>query len=281
MITLNHRQRIGPLYCRLLRYHLQVMRLRLVILLLSLLSCAHGARQGSPSAASVALSAPEHGLSLLDLPRPGEPAPPSPSPVSEKAAPLHQPEKNEGGSAPAMGPTDPERSAPSDESRARLVEAARRHLGRRFAGDCSRFIERVFSEAEVVLPPLATARSRSEALFRSLQPVSVPRPGDLAFFHATYNRDRRGTQRNRFTHVAMIEVVDGDRLLLIHRGRRGVRRFAMNLLRPHDPSENDRLRPRHPGDRSDRPVLAGELFAGFASVFEQEAATSRGEYSPS
>ncbi len=164
-------------------------------------------------------------------------------------------------SGPATG--DPARLG---DPRTRLVEAARRHLGRRFAGDCSGFVRRVFAEARVALPPPTQGRSRSETLYRSLSPVPRPSPGDLTFFHGTYDRDRAGQQRDRFTHVALVEATDGAHVTLIHRGSRGIERIRMNLARRHDPDENGRVRRRRAADRPGLRYLSGELFAGYATA---------------
>lgn len=153
------------------------------------------------------------------------------------------------------------------------MAAARRHLGRFYPGDCSRFVEQVHAEAGV---PLALAavpgRSASERLWRSLRRVERPRPGDLAFFHGTFDRDGDGRQSDRFTHVALVAAVDGPRVTLVHRGSRGIQPLPMNLARRHDPVENGYLRQRRTGDRPGLRVLSGELFAGYATAVPAESA---------
>lgn len=177
---------------------------------------------------------------------------------------------------PGVAPPDP---APGEaDARARLVRAARSHLGRYFAGDCSTFVRRVYAEAGVALPALeeprrgagarrgAAASTMTESLYRSLSPVPAPQPGDLAYFRRTRRSDRGGKGRDRLTHVAIIEAVDGPSVILIHRASRGIRRLAMNLARPHDPDENGIVRRRWGGDRRRVPSLAGELFAGYGTA---------------
>ncbi|OFX20900.1 MAG: hypothetical protein A2V77_24645 [Anaeromyxobacter sp. RBG_16_69_14] len=125
---------------------------------------------------------------------------------------------------------------------------------------------RVFTEARVALPaPLAPGRTLSESLYRSLSPVTRPRPGDLAFFHGTRRQDRAGRAPGRFTHVALVEAATGPRVTLIHRGSRGIRRLAMTPERPHDRRENSVVRRRGAGEGPRVPSLAGELFAGYAT----------------
>jgi len=145
------------------------------------------------------------------------------------------------------------------------VQAARRRLGHAYGGDCSTFVRRSYAEAGLALPAVP-ARSASESLYRALHPVRRPRPGDLAFFHGSFDRNRDGRGRDRFTHVALVEEVDGAAVALIHRSSRGIERLSMNLARPHDPSENGFLRKRRSGDRPGLRYLSGELFAGYATA---------------
>lgn len=161
-----------------------------------------------------------------------------------------------------------------DGARSRLLAAARRHLGRFYPGDCSRFVRQVHAEAGVPMALLAAApgRSASETLWRSLRRVERPRPGDLAFFHGTFDRDGDGRQSDRFTHVALVEALEGPRVMLIHRSSRGIERLPMNLARRHEPAENGYLRKRRAGDRPGLRVLSGELFAGYATAVPAESA---------
>lgn len=193
-------------------------------------------------------------------PPPLQPAVPPPRPASR----------------PPIELARPAAAAPLPPWRERVLQAARRRLGHFFGGDCSAFVRRSYAEAGLALPALP-ARSASEALYRSLHPVRGPRPGDLAFFHGSFDRNRDGRGRDRFTHVALVEAVDGAVVELIHRSSRGIQRLRMNLARPHDPSENGYLRQRRAGDRPGVRYLSGELFAGFAAAFPPEvrAAASR------
>ena len=153
------------------------------------------------------------------------------------------------------------------DGRTRVVEVARRHVGSWFAGDCSAFVRRVYAEAGVPLRQIAASGSGSEALHRSLHHVRRARPGDLVFFHRTHDREQPGPRRNRFTHVGVVEAVDGPQVSVIHRSGTGVRRLAMNLARPGDPDQNGPLRRRRPGDPPGVRYLSGQLFAGYASAW--------------
>ncbi|HYQ82035.1 MAG TPA: CHAP domain-containing protein [Anaeromyxobacteraceae bacterium] len=212
--------------------------MRLPGLALALAACAHAPAAPEPSAAGAAPG------------RPGGARPPTADPARAAAV---------AGTGPAFRTPTPSASA-----RERLVAAARSHLGQPWPGDCSDFVERVHAEAGLRLSALP-ARSASEGLWRASRPVERPRPGDLAFFHDTFDRDRDGRRGDRFTHVALVEAVDGPRLTLIHRGSRGIQRLSMNLARRHDPAENGWLRKRKAGDGPGR-FLSGELFAAFATA---------------
>jgi len=238
-----------------------------ILFLLSIATaCAHGAGAGDHDAPPAAPAVPVEGQSTSQPAIGAEQAPaPAAPPRAEAAAP------EPGAPVPPIAQPGP---APQDPERERLVRAARRYLGRRFAGDCSRFVLRAFSEARVALPVLRPERTMSESLYRALSPVSRPLPGDLAFFHETRRPDRSGRTPRRFTHVALVERVDGARVTLIHRESRGIRRLAMNLQRPHDKRENGMVRSRRAKDRPGTRYLAGELFAGYASALQGDAVAS-------
>jgi hypothetical protein len=149
--------------------------------------------------------------------------------------------------------------------RDRIVSAARELLGRPFRGDCSGFVLSLFRKAGI-RPELPPARSRSESLFKGGEQVETPKPGDLAFFHDTYDRNHDGRLNDRWTHVALVEKVEGELVWLLHRGIHGVERFRMDLARPSDATANDRLRIPKKNEPPGTPHLSGELFTGFGAV---------------
>lgn len=209
------------------------------------------------------------------------PAPESPPPVAPSGA---VPDAGPGAAAgdvaadaPAAaedpGPAEPEALAPEDPARAalraRVVEAAGELVGKRFRGDCSGFVLHAFRKAGVRVQ-LGPGVSRSESLQRASLPVESPRPGDLAFFHDSYDRNRDRRLGDRFTHVALVERVEGTTVFLLHRVSRRVERSRMDLSRPADPDANDRLRVRRRGDPRGTRYLTGELFAAFGALLEGE-----------
>jgi hypothetical protein len=154
------------------------------------------------------------------------------------------------------------------EARLRIVETARQYLGGRFADDCSSFVRRVMREAGVELGPLPSARTMSESLHLVSRDVKVPRPGDLIFFHDTFDRNRDGKLGDRWTHVALVEAVEGSRVWILHRGGKGIIRLRMDRARPHDDDANDKIRKRTRKDPPGTRYLTSELFAGYGAVVE-------------
>jgi hypothetical protein len=97
-----------------------------------------------------------------------------------------------------------------------------------------------------------------------------PRPGDLAFFRETYDRNGDGQRNDGLTHIGVVERVERDgTVTFVHRAGGGVKRARLNLHRPGLRRDargrvlNDYL--RRP-ERATHPRLAGELLAGFATV---------------
>ncbi|WP_163988776.1 CHAP domain-containing protein [Pyxidicoccus caerfyrddinensis] len=150
--------------------------------------------------------------------------------------------------------------------------------GRKYPADCTGLIEGVYAQAGVnfrgTLKPGdngVTALYRHARARGRVYTEGRPVPGDLVFFRETYDQNRDGRRNDGLTHVGIVDAVDTDgTVTVIHRVRRGVVRYQMNLARPHLPRNpktgevlNDYL--RHPGPNRE-PVLTGQLFASFGSV---------------
>lgn len=192
-------------------------------------------------------------------PSAGEPAPaPASAPPVTDEPTLHAVPAEEPAEAPALAAL-----------REEVVRSAGARAGRPFRGDCSGYVLAALRDARV-RPRLPRAPSRSEALFLASRAVERPRPGDLAFFHDTYDRNRDGRVNDRFTHVALVESVEGSAVVLLHRGKRGVERVRMDLARPGDRDLNDPIRVRKRGDAAGVRTLAGELFAAFGALLPEE-----------
>jgi hypothetical protein len=150
------------------------------------------------------------------------------------------------------------------ELRERILAAARRLLGHHSHLDCSGFILAAFRAAGLSVA-LAPRRSRSEALLAAGGAVAIPQPGDLAFFHDTYDRNRNGKADDGITHVALVEAVDGDVVTLLHRGHR-VERIQMDLASPSDRTTNGLVRFKRHRDARRTRYLAGELFTAYGAL---------------
>jgi hypothetical protein len=170
------------------------------------------------------------------------------------------------GTAEAAGPGDGPASL-----RALVLDSARHLLGRGARLDCSGYVLAAYRGAGIPVA-LLPARSRSRALLVAGREVAEPEPGDLAFFHDTYDRNRNGKADDGITHVALVESVDGSAITLLHRGRRRVERFHLDMERPSDPALNDPIRVRRAHDPPGTRILAGELFSSFATLLEPSEA---------
>jgi hypothetical protein len=103
-----------------------------------------------------------------------------------------------------------------------------------------------------------------------------PVPGDLVFFRETYDLNKDGRVNDGLTHVGLVDSVDDDATVtVIHRVRRGVVRYRMNLSHPDqrtDPETgepiNDYLRVKGSGAQA---LLTGQLFAAYATVLDAAA----------
>ncbi|HWP34884.1 MAG TPA: NlpC/P60 family protein, partial [Thermodesulfobacteriota bacterium] len=101
------------------------------------------------------------------------------------------------------------------------------------------------------------------------------RPGDLVFFHNTWDRNGDGRVNDLLTHVGIVERVEPDgTVVFVSRVSRGIERYRMNLRAPHlhrGPGGrvlNDYMRRKWRGDPAGMRYLTGELFAAFGTLEE-------------
>ncbi len=155
--------------------------------------------------------------------------------------------------------------------------------GERFNADCTGFVQAVYALEGVPLRELMRSAAPGErggvaAAFRAMRTYGVvfggggewPAPGDLVFFHDTYDRNRNGKPDDPFTHVGIVEYVADGTVVFVHRGAKGVARGAMTPDRPAETSDggtalNSALRGKSPR-LAGVPVLAGALFAGYGRI---------------
>ncbi|HET8539253.1 MAG TPA: 1-acyl-sn-glycerol-3-phosphate acyltransferase, partial [Anaeromyxobacter sp.] len=154
--------------------------------------------------------------------------------------------------------------------------------GERFNGDCSGYVQAVYAAEGVLLRALMQRTAPDErggvkAAWlaarehgRLFGAEEWPAPGDLVFWHDTYDRDRDGRADDRFTHLGIVEYVEDGTVYFLHRGSNGVARGVMTPGRPNDASDgrgqrlNSQLRAKtHPVKGGG---LAGALFAGYGSL---------------
>ncbi|ATB38877.1 hypothetical protein CYFUS_004312 [Cystobacter fuscus] len=254
--------------------------MKLGVLLAGLLVCT-GCATGSPPGGR--LFASNYRYSPLT-----PPAAPRPIPndgVDSAPAPTASGDSSSDGDAASPEP----RRSPAPDAREKVLAAARGLLGRTkiqlsgrtWPADCTGFVEAVHSRAGVSLRGAAakgdngvTAFYRYARAKGRVYTQGTPRPGDLVFFRETYDRNRDGRRNDGLTHVALVDKVEPNgTVVVIHRVKRGVVRYRMNLARPDlkkDPRTgavlNDML--RVPG-ASKAPVLTGQLFAAYGSVLPE------------
>jgi hypothetical protein len=192
---------------------------------------------------------------------------------------------------PTLSPTlSSERPIDSD-ARQQAVALARRLLGRRtvtwpgksFPDDCSGLVAGIYASVGL---PIQGAAHRGDngvtGLYRYAQlrgrifASGIPAPGDLVFFKDTYDQNRDGVLDDGLTHVALVESVSEDgTIAIIHRVRRGVMRYRMNLGHPGmhtDPHNGQVLNDYLRGSAgTERPVLTAQLFVAFASILPADA----------
>lgn len=162
----------------------------------------------------------------------------------------------------------------------------------RFPADCTGFVEAVYQAEGVPLRSLMRRAAPEEhtgvaAAWRAAQRFGAvtrdggwPAPGDLVFWHDTYDRNRNGRADDGLTHVGVVLYVVDRTVVFVHRGGKAVARGAMDTRRPDEPKGADgqlvnsylrRKDPRLEGV----PVLAGALFAGYGRIDPARVARSR------
>lgn len=153
---------------------------------------------------------------------------------------------------------------------AKLIGAKRLVVnGERIRYDCSGFVCAAYKKADQPLRGNTASMqdlAKSEGLFHKRK---LPLPGDVAFFHNTYDRNRNGKRDDLWSHVAIVESVDRDgTITLVHKGGKGIRRTMMNLKQPHTKrdAQGNRLNSVL-GVHKYGAVLTAELWCGFASLW--------------
>lgn len=140
--------------------------------------------------------------------------------------------------------------------------------------DCSGMVEAAY--AEVGFDIRGSSRDLYAAMESSglLHRDKAPRPGDIAFFDNTYDRNHDRRRNDELSHVGIVEEVDADgTITLVHLGGSGVTRIKMNLRHPHDErnDQGERINDILRSGRDGGEVLTGELWRAFGSAWRGAA----------
>lgn len=151
-----------------------------------------------------------------------------------------------------------------------LLGAERVRLGTTpYRADCSGFVTAAFDAAGVDLVSSAAGGvSMTERIYRSqkadgrIRRASSVRPGDLLFFHNTWDRNGNRLRDDRFTHIAVVGDVESDgTVTFFHFASGRVRRDVMNLRHRQTARDPESGREwNSPLRRGRGRVLSGQLF---------------------
>jgi hypothetical protein len=173
----------------------------------------------------------------------------------------------------------------SEHERLRLLNAAKGALGKsqlivrnkRFRNDCSGTIRAIFAQAQIGLGGIIKTNRENDvkAIYRYIQRYGKivktdPLPGDLVFFHNTYDRSGNGHMNDALTHIGIVEKVDNATVYFIHHLGQSIIRSRMNLkyrdetFHPHTKDRVNHVLRKAQGPY--RAYTAAELFAGFGRL---------------
>ena len=165
----------------------------------------------------------------------------------------------------------------------RFIGASRiQTKGKRFRYDCSGLASAVYFSQGINLMNTTGHHPGDNGVRRirhyvkkhgRLHQGSTTQPGDLVFFHNTYDANKDGQVNDRWTHVGIVEKVRRDgTVIFISRVSRGIKRYRMNVssFNQHrvgtGPVLNDFLRRKRWNDPDTTHYLSGELFAAFGTL---------------
>jgi probable lipoprotein NlpC len=165
----------------------------------------------------------------------------------------------------------------------RFVGQSRVQIGsRKYNPDCSGFVQGVYASQRVDLYSGLGKLDGGNGVGRIYTHVvehgrihygPAVHPGDLVFFHNTWDFNGDGLPNDPLTHIGVVETVEPDgTVLFVSSLSRGIQRYRMNLQHPdtHKAADgrilNDFLRRRHWGDSPGTYYLTGRLFAAFGTL---------------
>lgn len=154
--------------------------------------------------------------------------------------------------------------------------------GRRYTPDCSGLVRGVYASQRVDLYDGLGELDGGNGVGRIYTHVvqhgrihygPTVHPGDVVFFHNTWDFNRDGLPNDPLTHVGVVEAVDRDgTVTFVSWVSAGIERYRMNLQKPdlHKNGDgrvlNDYMRRREPGDPHTARYLTGQLFAAFGTL---------------
>jgi probable lipoprotein NlpC len=154
--------------------------------------------------------------------------------------------------------------------------------GRRYNPDCSGFVRGVYASQRVDLYGGLGELNGGNGVGRIYTHVvehgrihygPTVHPGDLVFFHNTWDFNTDGLPNDPLTHVGVVEKVEADgTVLFVSSLSKGIERYRMNLRHPnvHKTADgrvlNHFLRRKRSGDAPGTRYLAGQLFAAFGTL---------------
>jgi hypothetical protein len=207
---------------------------------------------------------------------------PSPPTRLPKPPPSRISEAPKGLAAPISAPS-PYALTPVD--REKLASLATAAIGKSkltvnkktFRADCSGTVRGIFAAAKLKLGGIVKPGEENDtkAIYRFVRKYgqilqNSPEPGDLVFFHNTYDRSRNGRMNDALTHVGIVEKVEEDTVLFVHYLGRSIIRSRMNLtykknaFHPETGVRINHVLRRAQGHH--RSYTAGELFAGYGRL---------------
>lgn len=148
-----------------------------------------------------------------------------------------------------------------------------------YDGHCTGYVGSIFRSLGYTISGTVRTIAAKAQQIGAWHRNTIPRVGDLIFFDNTYDSNRDGQYNDLLTHIAIVLAVDPDGTITFGHGGTGRGRVVetMNLKRPDVyKDENGRvinayLRARKSGDSSQVKYLAGQLWAGFATVRPEQA----------
>ncbi len=190
-------------------------------------------------------------------------------------------------SSPSLKSSRPLSEIPAvPQKRDKIVEATQKSIGKsyvsaqgkRFRADCSGTVRGIYAMAGFPLGGKAKQINENDVTIIHRYVYNngaiyedTPLPGDLVFFHDTY--DPKGIKHNeeRLTHIGIVESIHNDgTITFVHHLGNKIIRSQMNLRNPNARfrlSEKYRLNtPLRRANSRQASLTSGELFAGFGRL---------------